>query len=163
MAADHPVTPAIRALRAGGVAFTPHVFAWVEKGGTRHSSQALGVPEHQVIKTLVFEDEQRRPLIVLMHGDREVSAKALARHLGVKKVAPCSPETAERHTGYQVGGLSPFGLRRPLPIHLQRTIADLPRIWINGGGRGFLVELDPRELVRLLAPAPVEVAQPLGG
>ena len=154
------MTPAVRALEAGGVAFTPHTFEYVERGGTRHSSQVLGVPEHQVIKTLVFEDEQRRPLIVLMHGDREVSTKALARHLGVKKVAPCSPETAERHTGYQVGGTSPFGLRKPLPIHLERSIAELPRIWINGGGRGFLVELDPRELVRLLAPALVEVAQP---
>lgn len=157
---DHPVTTAIHALRAANVAFTPHLFEYVEKGGTRHSSRVLGVPEHQVIKTLVFEDEQRRPLIVLMHGDREVSTKALARHLGVKKVAPCTPDTAERHTGYQVGGTSPFGLRKPLPIHMERTIADQERIWINGGGRGFLVALDPRELARVLSPALVEVAQP---
>lgn len=149
---------AIRALRAAEVAFTPHLYAWQPRGGTRASSEALGVDEHAVIKTLIFETERAAPLCVLMHGDREVSAKQLARGLGTKTVAPCAPEVADRHSGYQVGGTSPFGLRRAMPIYLERTILALPRIYINGGARGFLVELDPAELARVLAPVLVDVA-----
>lgn len=149
---------AVRALRAGRVAFVPHLYAWEPRGGTRASSQALGVDEHAVIKTLIFEDDRRAPLCILMHGDREVSAKQLARTIGTKSVAPCEPPVADRHSGYQVGGTSPFGLRRAMPIYMQRTILELPRIWINGGARGFLVEIDPRDAERVLAPALVDVA-----
>jgi Cys-tRNA(Pro) deacylase len=149
---------AIRALRQHQVTFVPHLYDWEPRGGTRASSEALGVDEHAVIKTLIFEDDRRQPLCVLMHGDREVSAKNLARHLGAKSVAPCSPEVADRHSGYQVGGTSPFGLRRAMPVFMERTIAELPAIYINGGARGFLVELAPAELVRVLAPTPVDVA-----
>jgi Cys-tRNA(Pro) deacylase len=158
VAPKHPVTMAIRALRQHQVTFVPHLYEWEPRGGTRASAEALGVDEHAVIKTLIFEDDRRQPLCVLMHGDREVSAKNLARHLGVKSVAPCAPEVADRHSGYQVGGTSPFGLRRAMPVYLERTIAELPVIYINGGARGFLVELAPAELVRVLAPTPVDVA-----
>jgi Cys-tRNA(Pro) deacylase len=156
--AKHPVTMAIRTLRAAGVAFEPHLYAWQPHGGTRASSEALGVDEHAVIKTLIMEDERRQPLCVLMHGDREVSTKQLARHVGVKSIAPCAPEVADRHSGYQVGGTSPFGLRRAMPIYMQRSILELPRIYINGGARGFLVAIDPRDAERVLAPALVDVA-----
>jgi len=156
--AKHPVTMAIRALRAANVAFEPHLYAWQPHGGTRASSEALGVDEHIVIKTLIFEDDRKQPLCILMHGDREVSAKQLARVIGAKTVAPCAPEVADRHSGYQVGGTSPFGLRREMPIYMERTIAELPRIYINGGARGFLVEIDPREAVRVLSPTLVDVA-----
>ena len=149
---------AVRALRAGGVAFEPHLYTWEAHGGTRASAEALGVDEHMVVKTLIFEDDTRRPLCVLMHGDREVSAKQLARVVGAKTVAPCAPQVADRHSGYQVGGTSPFGLRHPMPIYMERSILDLPRIHINGGARGFLVALDPREAQRLLAPTLVDVA-----
>jgi Cys-tRNA(Pro) deacylase len=149
---------AVRALRAGNVAFEPHVYAWQPHGGTRASAEALGVDEHAVVKTLIFEDDARAPLCILMHGDREVSTKQLARVIGTKTVAPCAPETADRHSGYQVGGTSPFGLRRTMPIYMERTIAELPRIYINGGARGFLVAIDPREAVRVLAPTLVDVA-----
>ena len=154
----HPVTMAVRALRAAGVLFEPHVYPYVPHGGTRASSEALGVDEHAVVKTLIFEDDARQPLCVLMHGDREVSAKNLARAIGKKSVGPCAPDVADRHSGYQVGGTSPFGLRRAMPIYMQRTILELPRIYINGGARGFLVALDPREAERVLAPALVDVA-----
>ena len=154
----HPVTLAIRALRAAGVAFEPHLYAWEPGGGSRASAAALGVAEHSVVKTLIFEDERAQPLCVLMHGDREVSAKNLARAIGTKSVAPCRPEVADRHSGYQVGGTSPFGLRRAMPIYMQRTILDLPRIYINGGARGFLVAIDPRDAERVLAPTLVDVA-----
>ncbi|HWU88880.1 MAG TPA: aminoacyl-tRNA deacylase [Kofleriaceae bacterium] len=154
----HPVTMAIRALRAAGVAFEPHLYAYVPHGGTRASSEALGVDEHAVVKTLIFEDEARQPLCVLMHGDREVSAKNLARAIGKRSVGPCAPEVADRHSGYQVGGTSPFGLRRAMPVYMQRTILDLPRIYINGGARGFLVAIDPRDAERVLAPVLVDVA-----
>ena len=154
----HPVTMAIRVLRAAQVAFEPHLYAWQPHGGTRGSSEALGVDEHAVIKTLIFEDDAKQPLCILMHGDREVSAKNLARAIGTKAVQPCAPEVADRHSGYQVGGTSPFGLRRKMPVYMQRTILDLPRIYINGGARGFLVELDPSEVIRVLAPTLVEVA-----
>ena len=154
----HPVTMAIRALRAAGVAFEPHLYPWHPRGGTRASSEALGIPEHSVVKTLIFETERGEPLCILMHGDREVSAKQLARVIGTKTVAPCAPEVADRHSGYQVGGTSPFGLRRAMPVYLESTILELPRIYINGGARGFLVELDPHEVQRVLAPVLVEVA-----
>jgi Cys-tRNA(Pro) deacylase len=154
----HPVTMAVRALRAADVTFEPHQYAWEPRGGTRASSEALGVDEHAVIKTLIFEDDRKQPLCVLMHGDREVSAKQLARVIGVKTVGPCTPEVADRHSGYQVGGTSPFGLRRQMPVYMQQTIRDLPRIYINGGARGFLVEIDPREAERVLQPVLVDVA-----
>jgi Cys-tRNA(Pro) deacylase len=154
----HPVTMAIRALRAGNVPFEPHLYPWEPRGGTHASAQALGVDEHSVVKTLIFEDEAKAPLCILMHGDREVSAKQLARLLGKKTVGPCAPEVADRHSGYQVGGTSPFGLRRAMPIYMQSTIAALPRIYINGGARGFLVAIDPRDAVRALQPTLVEVA-----
>jgi Cys-tRNA(Pro) deacylase len=156
--AKHPVTMAVRALRAGGVAFEPHLYSWEPRGGTRASSQALGVDEHAVIKTLIFEDDAKQPLCVLMHGDREVSAKQLARIVGAKTVGPCAPDVADRHSGYQVGGTSPFGLRRAMPIYMERSILDLPRIYINGGARGFLVAIDPRDAETLLAPTLVDVA-----
>jgi Cys-tRNA(Pro) deacylase len=149
---------AVRALRAAGIAFVPHLYAWQPHGGTYASSIALGVPEHAVIKTLIFETDQRDPLCILMHGDREVSVKQLARVIGTKAVVPCAPEVADRHSGYQVGGTSPFGLRRAMPVYMQSTIRDLPRMYINGGARGFLVELDPHDAERLLAPIAVDVA-----
>ena len=158
MATDYPVTLAVRVLRQHRVEFTPHLYDYEERGGTRVSSQQLGVDEHAVIKTLIFEDEKKKPLCILMHGDREVSAKNLARQLGRKSVAPCAPDVADRHSGYQVGGTSPFGLKRDMPVYLEKTIAMLPRIYINGGARGFLVGLDPKELFRVLKPTAVEVA-----
>jgi Cys-tRNA(Pro) deacylase len=154
----HPVTMAIRALRAAGVGFVPQLYPYQPRGGTRASSEALGVPEHAVIKTLIFETERGEPLCILMHGDREVSTKQLARAIGSKSVAPCAPEVADRHSGYQVGGTSPFGLRRAMPVYMQSTILELPRIYINGGARGFLVELDPRDAQRVLSPTLVDVA-----
>jgi Cys-tRNA(Pro) deacylase len=158
MATDYPVTLAVRALRQHQVDFTPHLYTWEAHGGTAASAEHLGVDEHSVIKTLIFEDEAKRPLCILMHGDREVSAKNLARQIGRKSVAPCAPEVADRHSGYQVGGTSPFGLKRAMTIYCEKSIADLPRIYIDGGARGFLVGIDPRELVRVLKPVLVEVA-----
>jgi len=149
---------AVRALRAAKVDFEPHVYAWQPHGGTRASAEALGVDEHRVIKTLIFETDTKAPLCVLMHGDHEVSTKNLARAIGTKTAQPCSPEVADRHSGYQVGGTSPFGLKREMPIYMQRTIAELDTIYINGGARGFLVAIDPRELVRVLTPTLVDVA-----
>lgn len=154
-----PSTPANRLLRSRGVAFTEHVYAYVDRGGTRVSSMALGVPEHMVIKTLVLQDDQARPLLMLMHGDREVSLKALARALGVKHVEPCAPAVAERHTAYRVGGTSPFGTRKAMPVCVERSVLALERIWINGGSRGYLVALSPADLIAVLAPVPVEAAQ----
>ena len=153
----HPVTPAVRLLRAENVEFIPRLYAYEDKGGTAVSARELGVDEHAVVKTLVMEDDAGKPLIVLMHGDRQVSTRELARSIGARSVAPCSPETAHRHTGYQVGGTSPFGTRRPMPVYMEETIVTLPRIFINGGGRGFLVEIDPGEVVRLLKPTLVRV------
>lgn len=153
-----PVTAAVRALRAAKVPFTDRLYAYEEKGGTAVSSRELGVDEHAVVKTLIMEDEAKNPLIVLMHGDRQVSTKELARVLGVKTISPCTPETAQRHTGYLVGGTSPFGTRRRMPVCLEETILDLPRIYINGGKRGYLVEMDPRDAVKLLDPTLVRVA-----
>ncbi|MBK6920955.1 MAG: Cys-tRNA(Pro) deacylase [Deltaproteobacteria bacterium] len=153
-----PVTAAIRVLREHGVAFVPHTYDWEPHGGTAHSAACLGVDEHAVIKTLVMHDEQARALVVLMHGDRQVSTKGLARQLGVKSIEPCSPALADRHSGYQVGGTSPFGLRRPLPIYVERSVLALPTIYINGGRRGMLVQLDPEVLVRVLRAVSVDVA-----
>src|SRR4029453_6199333 len=143
-------TGAITVLRKHAVAFTEHEYRYEDHGGTAVSSRELGVDEHSVIKTLVMEDENKKPLIVLMHGDREVSTKNLARQIGVKTIAPCAPAVADRHSGYQVGGTSPFGTRRTMPVYMERTIAGLARIYINGGKRGYLVGLDPRDAVRVL-------------
>jgi Cys-tRNA(Pro) deacylase len=151
-------TPATAFLKKNGVAFTEHPYDYEERGGTRVSSERLGVPEHVVVKTLVMEDEEKKPLIVLMHGDREVSTKNLARQIGKKRVESCSPDVAQRHSGYQVGGTSPFGLRKPMPIYVEKTVLDLDRIYINGGRRGYLVAIDPKELVRVAKATPVEVA-----
>lgn len=153
-------TPATAWLRRAGVAFTDRLYDYVEQGGTAASAAALGVPEHEVVKTLLMQDEQARPLVVLMHGDCQVSTKALARATGRKKVEPCTPEVAERHSGYKVGGTSPFGLRKPLPIYVEAGILALPRILINGGGRGHLVELDPAVLREPLGAVPVQCALP---
>jgi Cys-tRNA(Pro) deacylase len=161
-APDIPSTPAVRMLRAAGVAFVPHAYAYVERGGTKHSAESLGVPEHSVVKTLVMEARDggpvARPLIVLMHGDREVSTKQLARQIGAREVAPASPAAVEKHTGYVPGGVSPFGTRKPLPVHVERSILSLERLLINGGRRGFLVEIAPDVLTKLLSPVPVDVA-----
>ena len=151
-------TPATRFLEERGVAFTTHPYEYVDHGGTMVSSARLGVDEHLVVKTLVFEDEARSPLLVLMHGDREVSQKALARQLGRKSVQPCRPEVAQRHTGYLVGGTSPFGTKKPLLVCCERSITTLERLYINGGQRGFLVAMTPAELVRVLAPRLVDCA-----
>jgi len=153
-----PSTPAVLALRAAKVEFTPHFYTYEERGGTAVSARELGVDEHCVIKTLVMQDEAAKPCIVLMHGDREVSTKALARQLGVKKIEPCKPEVAERHSGYRVGGTSPFGTRKAIPVYLQRTVAELERIYINGGSRGFLVSLAVADLQRVLQPQLVDAA-----
>ncbi len=153
----HPVTTAVRMLREAKVLFTDHPYAYEEKGGTAVSARELGVNEHCVIKTLVMEDEARNPFIILMHGDRQVSTKELARIMGVKQVTPCSPETAQKHTGYLVGGTSPFGTRRKLPVYMEETIAGQEKIYINGGKRGYLVGMSPQELIRVLKPIAVKV------
>ena len=159
MAKDsYPTTPAIRVLREQGVVFTHHPYDYEERGGTAVSARELGVPEHAVIKTLVMEDNERRPLVVLMHGDREVSTKGLARALGVKSVSNCSPDVANRHSGYQVGGTSPFGTRRAMPTYMERSIAALPYLYVNGGRRGYLVGMSAADLVRVLKPIEVDVA-----
>lgn len=155
---DVPVTAAVRVLRAQKVPFEPFLYAYEERGGTRRSAAELGVDEHIVIKTLVFQDDAKRPFIVLMHGDREVSAKSLARLLGVKRVEPCPPAVADRHSGYQVGGTSPFGTRRAMPVYLERSISALEHVYINGGKRGFLVRVAVTDLERVLAPTLVDVA-----
>lgn len=151
-------TPATTFLKAHQVPYTEHVYEYVEHGGTAVSSSALGVDEHAVVKSLIFEDDQRAPLCVLMHGDRKVSTKELARQIGVKRVAPCTPADATRHSGYLVGGCSPFGLRKPMRICLETSITALDRILINGGKRGFLVGISPTDLVRTLKPILVTVA-----
>jgi Cys-tRNA(Pro) deacylase len=153
-----PVSPAIRCLRAAQAEFREHLYEYVERGGTHHSAQVLGVPEHQVIKTLVLEDDQKRPLIVLMHGDRQVSTRELARVMGARSVQPCTPDAAQKHTGYLVGGTSPFGTRRPLPIYAEETMFELHYLYINGGKRGLLVSMKPSELERVLSIQRVRVA-----
>ncbi len=151
-------TPATQALRRAGVAFSEHPYDYVDRGGTAESARQLGVPEHEVIKTLVMQDESGAPLVVLMHGDRQVSTKALAREIGAKAIEPCKPEVAQRHSGYLVGSTSPFGLRKALPVYVEASVLDLPRILVNGGGRGFLVGIAPQVLVGLLAARPVHCA-----
>ncbi len=158
MAKSLPVTNAVRVLREHRVTWTDHPYAYEDRGGTAVSARELGVDEHACIKTLIMEDDAKRPMIVLMHGDREVSTKNLARAIGVKTVQPCAPDVADRHSGYQVGGTSPFGTRRAMPVYLQRTIADLPYLYVNGGRRGYLVGMPPAELVRVLAPTLVDIA-----
>ncbi len=152
-----PVTAAIRQLRAEKVTFSDHLYTYEEKGGTAASSRELGVDEHAVIKTLVMEDENRTPLIVLMHGDLQVSTKEMARLLGVKQISPCSADVAQKQSGYLVGGTSPFGTRHQMPVYMEGSIATLPKIYINGGKRGYLVEVDPVELIRVLKPHLVTV------
>lgn len=152
-----PVTPAVRLLRQEQVDFTAHPYTYEEKGGTAVSARELGVDEHAVIKTLIMEDDRRNPLIVLMHGDLQVSTRELARLIGARSITPCAPAVADKHSGYQVGGTSPFGTRKPMPVYLEETILDLPRIYLNGGKRGFLVGIDPQEVVRLLKPTLVKV------
>jgi Cys-tRNA(Pro) deacylase len=156
---SHSETPATQFLKAHGVAYTEHFYEYVERGGTAASSAALGVPEHSVVKTVVMQDQDGEPLIVLMHGDKSVSTRNLARQAGVKRIEPAAPEAAQRHSGYQVGGCSPFGTRKKMPVYLERSILELPRIYINGGRRGFLVCMAPGEIVRTLAPRLVEVAR----
>jgi Cys-tRNA(Pro) deacylase len=151
-------TPATQALRAAGVAFTEHVYDYVEHGGTAESSRQLGVPEREVVKTLVMQNERAEPLIVLMHGDKQVSTKNLARAIGAKSVEPCKPDVAQRHSGYLVGGTSPFGTRKAMPVYVEATVLELPRILINGGRRGYLVGIDPAVLASVVAAVPVSCA-----
>ncbi|HOB94570.1 MAG TPA: Cys-tRNA(Pro) deacylase [Aquabacterium sp.] len=151
-------TPATQRLRAAGVAFTEHVYDYVDHGGTAESARQLGWPEHAVVKTLVMQNEHAEPLIVLMHGDKQVSTKNLARAIGAKSIEPCKPEVAQRHSGYLVGGTSPFGTRKAMPVYVEATVLDLPALLINGGRRGFLVELAPQVLVALLGAQPVRCA-----
>ncbi len=153
-----PVTPAVRLLRQEKIDFTPRLYPYEEKGGTAVSARELGVDEHAVIKTLIMEDEQKNPVTVLMHGDRQVSTRELARQIGVKSLTPCAPEAANRHSGYLVGGTSPFATRKAMPVYMEESIAGLERIYINGGKRGFLVEIRPADLVRVLKPTLVQVA-----
>ena len=151
-------TPATQFLKAHGVAFTEHTYDYVDKGGTTESSRQLGVDEHHVVKTLVMEDEHAKPLIVLMHGDCSVSTKNLARQTGRKSVQPCKPEVAQRHSGYLVGGTSPFGVRKAMPVYVEASVLELERIYINGGRRGYLLGMEPAVLTRVLSPVLVDVA-----
>lgn len=158
--AKAPSTNATRLLKQRGVAFSEHLYRYEEHGGSAVSARELGVPEHAVVKTLVFEDDERRPFIILMHGDRQVSTKELARTLGVRSVGPCKPEVADRHSGYHVGGTSPFGTKKPLPVYAEASLFDLDAIYINGGSRGFLVRIAPAVLHEVLGARPVHVAIP---
>jgi Cys-tRNA(Pro) deacylase len=155
---DYPITPAVRALRAADVEFEPLIYRYVEHGGTSVSSAELGWPEHAVIKTLVMQRDDKQGIVVLMHGDCEVSVRNLARMIGARTVTPCQPKDAERLTGYQVGGISPFGTKTKMPVYIESTILELPRIAINGGKRGFLISIAPNDVARVLAPVPVQVA-----
>ncbi len=155
---EHPITSAVRFLRANRIEFIPRLYPYADHGGTARAAEMLGVPEHRIIKTLVMEIDQRHPIIILMHGDCEVSTKGLARQIGVKQVSPCDMKTAERHTGYQVGGISPFGTRVRFKVYVESSILDLDRIYINGGKRGFLVEMTPGDMEKALAPEKVHVA-----
>jgi Cys-tRNA(Pro) deacylase len=158
MSRSSPSTPAALFLRSKGVAFSEHAYRYEERGGTTVAARELQVPEHAVVKTLVMEDDAHKPLVVLMHGDREVSTKNLARQIGARTVSPCRPEVATRHTGYLVGGTSPFATRKPLTVYIERTILDLPTIYINGGSRGFLLGVAPADVARVLDATPVDVA-----
>ena len=153
-------TPATQWLKQNKVAFTEHPYEYVDHGGTAESSKQLGVPEHQVVKTLVMQDDQGKGLVVLMHGDCKTSTKNLARQIGCKTVEPCKPDVAQKNSGYLVGGTSPFGLRKAMPVYVESTILELPQIWINGGRRGFLVAVDPQVLVNELGAKPVDCALP---
>jgi len=155
--AKAPVTAAVRALRAAKVDFSDHLYDYEEHGGTAVSARELGVDEHAVIKTLIMEDDAKNPLIILMHGDLKVSTKELARAIGVKSVSPCSPDTAHRHSGYMIGGTSPFGTRKEMPVYLERSILDLDRIYINGGKRGYLVGIKPDDVMRIVNTVTVQV------
>ncbi len=155
---DYPVTPAIRILREKKISFIPHIYKYEEHGGTRLTAEMIGVPENLVVKTVVMETDQKKPLIILMHGDREVSTKQMARIIGVKQVTPCDVSTAQRYTGYQFGGTSPFGTRYPLPVYVEKTILDLQKIYINGGKRGFIIEINPRDLRMAFQIMEVEAA-----
>lgn len=154
---SYPITSAVRCLRSEGVDFVPHLYDYVEHGGTRIAAEQLGIEENKIVKTIVLEDEARCPLIVLMHGDKEVSTKNLSRLIGVKKLVPCSPQVVTKHTGYIVGGTSPFGTKNKLQVYLEKTIAELDSVLINGGKRGFLVEIKVVDLLRVIAPIIVEV------
>lgn len=154
-----PETPATKFLQKHRIPHSNHLYTYEEHGGTKVSSRELNVAEHAVVKTLVMEDENRKPLIVLMHGDQKVSTKELARQADVKKIAPCAPDDAQRHTGYMVGGCSPFGTKKQLPIFMEKSILDLPLIYINGGRRGYLVGVHPHDILRVLAPKIVEVGR----
>jgi Cys-tRNA(Pro) deacylase len=154
-----PTTQAVRVLRAAGVEFEAHPYTYIEGGGTRQFARELGVDEHEVIKTLIMEDDNGDSLIVLMHGDRQVSTRELARRIGVKQVRPCDPRVADRHSGYQVGGTSPLGTRRRMPVYCEASIAKLPRVYVNGGKRGYIISLRTDDLLRLLEPKLVSVAQ----
>lgn len=160
MSSKAPVTQAVRVLRQHHVTFTDHLYDYEEKGGTRVSARELGVDEHCVIKTLVMQDERKKPLIVLMHGDCEVSTKNLARTLEVKHIEPCTPEVANRHSGYMVGGTSPFGTKSAMPVYMEASITELPYLYINGGKRGYLVGMTPADVVRVLQPVLVNIAIP---
>jgi len=152
-----PATQALRLLKQSNVPFKAHLYRYEEHGGTKVAARELGIEEHAVVKTLVMEDDQRRPLVVLMHGDRRVSTRSLARLLGARWVTPCEPQVAQRHTGYLVGGTSPIGMKKPLPVYVESTILELPRIYINGGKRGLLVEMDPKDLASLVSVRLVNV------
>ncbi|MDR1840752.1 MAG: Cys-tRNA(Pro) deacylase [Holophagales bacterium] len=152
-----PSTPATRLLKASNVEFSEHSYRYEDRGGTSVSARELGVDEHSVVKTLIMEDENGRPLIVLMHGDLEVSTKELARQTGCKAISPCKPDTADKHSGYQVGGTSPFGVRKAMPVYMEQTIPDLPKIYINGGSKGFLIGMNPKDAQRVLSAVLVQV------
>ena len=154
-----PVTQAIRVLRQAGVAFQGHPYRYVDGGGTARFARELGVDEHLVIKTLIMEDETKNPIIVLMHGDQEVSTRDLARQAGVKQIHPCDPAMADKHSGFKVGGVSPFGTRREMPVFCEASIADLPRVFVNGGKRGYIISLSTRDMLRVLQPTLVSVAR----
>ena len=155
---NYPVTPAVRLLREKKIAFEPRLYDYKDRGGTAHSAAELKVPEHSVVKTIIMQTEEGKPMIVLMHGDREISTKELARQIGVKSIVPCDPNIAQKQTGYQVGGTSPFGTRKPLPVYVEKSIFDLPRIYINGGKRGFLIEIDPNAIKAVLPVTEVQIA-----
>ncbi|MET0101343.1 MAG: Cys-tRNA(Pro) deacylase [Sedimenticola sp.] len=155
----HPTTQAVRMLRQARIAFEGHPYVYEEAGGTALFARLFGVDEHQVIKTLIMEDDKRQPMVVLMHGDREVSTKALARQIGVKSVQPCNPKDADRHSGYQVGGTSPFATRKKMPVYCEATILELQKIYINGGKRGYIISMSPQDLQTLLHPIAVTAAQ----
>ena len=153
-----PITSTIRLLKQQKAVYNEHFYDYVEHGGTAQIAHELSIDEHLVVKTLIFETDAKKPLVILMHGDCSVSQKNLARQLGVKSVRPCDPEVAEHYSGYHCGGTSPFGTRRRMPIYVERSILDLPRLYINAGHRGYALEMAPAELVRILQPTPVDVA-----